>query len=38
MIIQSFRRYGIEIEKEDEIELGKILPVAIRYYATKNLG
>jgi hypothetical protein len=37
-ILHCFRRWGIEFEREHEPELEKILPIAIQYYPTKNLG
>ena len=37
-ILYCFRRWGIEFEREHEPELEKILPIAIQYYPTKNLG
>jgi hypothetical protein len=35
-ILQCFRRWGIEFEREHESELGKIFPVLVTRFATKN--
>jgi len=35
-ILQCFRRWGIEFEREHESELEKILPVLVTRFATKN--
>ena len=35
-ILQSFRRWGIEFEREHEAELEKILPIIVTRFATKG--
>lgn len=35
-ILQAFRRWGIDFEREHEDELEKILPISVTQYATKS--
>lgn len=37
-ILQAFGRWGVRFNQEEEDDLRKILPIAIRYYAEKDLS